>query len=461
MANNTLTDLFGIVDCDLDRSEEINKNGKIIKKIYLKYTGEMQRVCPNCGSKMYKHDKRHLEALDTPFCGYPAVIDIEFARTRCSECKYLWQPVFESIDENRKMTKRAFVDITQRGLRNVFEDVCNDYDLTANTAKNVFVDFMEEKEKELRFKTPAFLGIDEIKIKKLGELTVFTDLEHRTLFDILRGRNQEQLTEYCLTLSDRESVLWICSDMYRPFERTIGDAFPNATWVIDKFHVTMKANEAIDSVRRTLQDSMDKKERIQTKRGLAYTLKTRFRDLTTEEMEKIRLIRESDKHKPMAIAFDLKEDFFNIYDENPTSKENAQKAFEDWEASIPEDEIYDNFRELAKTVHNFYEQIFNYWDCPIAITNGYTECMNRLIRENNMRGRGYSFEVLRARTLYRRANLNAILEHGLAYIGPAIPEDEPVFHFDSSSGEEENDDYEPFPERDDPDIDPETGEVID
>ena len=122
-------------------------------------------------------------------------------------------------------------------------------------------------------------------------------------------------------------------------------------------------------------------------------------------------------------AFDLKEDFFAIYDDNIASKENAINAFNEWEKSIPEDELYDKFRELAGTVHNFHSQIFNYWDCPIAISNGFTECTNRLIRENNLRGRGYSFEVLRARTLYRQSNLRALLESGMVdTIGPVIPE---------------------------------------
>ena len=41
-----------------------------------------------------------------------------------------------------------------------------------------------------------------------------------------------------------------------------------------------------------------------------------------------------------------------------------------------------------------------------------------------------------------------------------MPEDEPVFHFDSSSGDEdEDDDYEPFPETE-YNIDSETGEII-
>lgn len=443
-----LEELFGIKDCEIVKTEELSKDEQLYKKIYLIYSGYIPGSCPKCGRKMYKHGARHSTVSDTPLFGYPVELDIQFPRMRCSSCNELWQPEFESIDEKRKLTNRAFLDITQKSLRNTFDDVTNDYMLTANTVKNVFVDFMTEYNNKMRFKTPAFLGIDEIKIKKLGEITVITDLEHRTLFDMLQGRNQKSLTEYFKNLPDRDKVLWVCSDMYRPFERSIRDAMPNARWTIDHFHVVMKANEAVDAVRRIVQESMDKRERIQTKRGMAYTLKTRRKNLTPEEAEKIRLVRMSEKHEPLAIAFDLKEDFFDIYDKNPISKDNAIQSFLDWKDSIPVDNIYDKFRELAQTVHNFHEQIFQYWDCPIAISNGYTECTNRLIRESNIRGRGYSFEVLRGRTLYRKANLNSILKNGLA-IGPLIDEYEPVFRFDSTKEEDDiydEDDYEPFPD---------------
>ncbi len=69
------------------------------------------------------------------------------------------------------------------------------------------------------------------------------------------------------------------------------------------------------------------------------------------------------------------------------------------------------------------------------------------IRENNLCGREYSFEVLRTRTLYRKTNLRAMLENGLIDAGPVIQEDQPVFHFESAKDEDEDfeDDYELFP----------------
>ncbi|WP_448865614.1 transposase [Clostridium sp.] len=36
---------------------------------------------------------------------------------------------------------------------------------------------------------------------------------------MLQGRNQKTLTEYFMSLRDREKVQWVCSDMYRPFSR--------------------------------------------------------------------------------------------------------------------------------------------------------------------------------------------------------------------------------------------------
>ena len=468
MADNMAQMLLGIKDYDIDKIEDKYEGGKHYKNIKLEYSGTIPEVCPVCGSPLYKHGKRPLQVVDTPLQGCPVVLDITIPRMRCRNEgeKHVWKPDLYNIDEKHKMTRRALLSITEHSLRTTFEDASMDFILTANTVKNVFVDFIEDNRKNLRFKTPEFIGIDEIKIKKLGELTVITDIEHRTLYDIIQGRNQKSLTEYFMDLRNRTNVRWVCSDMYRPFEKSIGDALPNARWAIDHFHVVMKANEAVDAVRREIQKSMDKTERIKTKKGLAYTLKTRLKDLEPEEAARIKAARTDPKLAPFAIAFDLKEDFFNIYDNNPSSKDNAKKAFYDWEKSIPNDSLYDKFRELAATVHHFEEQIFAYWDCPIAISNGYTECMNRLIRENNLRGRGYSFEVLRARTLYRNANLQAMLENGLVEVGPIIPEDKPVFHFDSIREDEDDayedeDDYEPMIDKYDVDFDPETGEILD
>ena len=65
-------------------------------------------------------------------------------------------------------------------------------------------------------------------------------------------------------------------------------------------------------------------------------------------------------------AYDLKEDFFGIYDDHPSSREEAEAAFDAWIREIPDGREFDPFRALARTVQNHREFIFNYWDAPAA-----------------------------------------------------------------------------------------------
>ena len=438
----------------------------------LTYTGEIPDNCPSCGQSMNLHGTRDILVTDTTFNGAPNKLQLIVPRKYCRNCGTTWTPELTSVDENHRMTSRAYAKFANLALKRSFNDIAEEYGVSNKTAQRIFVEFIKEKERQLRFKTPAFLGLDEIKIKKLGEVTVITDLEHKTLYDMMLGRTQPSLTAYFSEMPDPEDVLWVCTDMYRPFEKSIKTALPNAKWVVDHYHIVAYANRAIDAVRIEVQKKLSSEDRIKTKKGLAYTLRTRLKKLSAEDASKIRACRDDEIYGPLAVAYDLKEDFFNIYDEHLNSKSDAQEAFETWEKSIPEDEIYKEFRKLAKTVHNFYEQIFNFWDCPITITNGFTECSNRIIRENNVRGRGNSFEILRGRTLYRRANLEKIEENAML-LGPAVATKGPLFHYEEVKGLRDDEslqedisfnsfDYDPtiglIPGVN---FDPETGEIFD
>lgn len=447
-------------------------DSEIPAKLLLEYASDVPSVCPVCGGKLYAHDIREINFTDTPMLGKAIKLNVKFQRRRCQKCGNTWVPPFEGVNSTHQMTNRAYAAIANAGLKHSFEDIAEEYGINPKTAKNVFVHYIEDKEKELRFATPAFLGLDEIKIKKIGEVTVVTDLEHRTLYDMMEGRNQPSLTKYFERMPNAENVRWVCTDMYRPFEKSIRLSLPNAKWVVDHFHVVAYANRALDAVRIEVQKKLKKSDRVATKKGLAYTLRTRESSLSADEAAKIRYCRADERLRPLATAFDLKEDFFNIYDLNMASRENAEIAFEEWEQSIPDDAMFDAFRELAGTVHNFYEQIFNLWDCPIHITNGFTECTNRIIRENSVKGRGSSFQVLRGRTLYRKTNLERINTHGLV-LGPSIPSKGPVFHFEETKDLIEtvasifentfsSFDYDPhIGLKPGVDYDPETGEIFD
>jgi hypothetical protein len=57
-----------------------------------------------------------------------------------------------------------------------------------------------------------------------------------------------------------------------------------------------------------------------------------------------------------------------------------------------------SFAPLLTATRNWREEILAFFDHPIS--NGYTEALNGVAKVINRSGRGYSFEVLRARLLY-------------------------------------------------------------
>jgi len=101
----------------------------------------------------------------------------------------------------------------------------------------------------------------------------------------------------------------------------------------------------------------------------------------------------------IAHAYDLKEMFYRIYDD--PDAESAKHAFEAWENALP-DQGLEDFKKLAKTVRNHYDDIFMYWNSPVRITNAYTECLNGLTKIANRMGRGYSYDIIRAKVLYAK-----------------------------------------------------------
>jgi len=97
------------------------------------------------------------------------------------------------------------------------------------------------------------------------------------------------------------------------------------------------------------------------------------------------------------LAFDLKEEFSLIYESQ--DRASAEKAFINWKQSIPS--AFDcGYGDVVKMVERHHQNIFNYFDCPI--TNGYTEAVNGVMKAANRLGRGYSYEVIRAKMLYSK-----------------------------------------------------------
>ena len=92
-----------------------------------------------------------------------------------------------------------------------------------------------------------------------------------------------------------------------------------------------------------------------------------------------------------------KERFYDIYE--APSRSEAEKRYREWDEGL-DPEVRTTFGPLLTAFQNWEGPILAYFDH--RVTNACTESANNLIRAVQRMGRGYSFDVLRARILFVR-----------------------------------------------------------
>ena len=352
--------------------------------------------CQECGGPLHRHGRRTNIFADTPMQMQPVRLEISRPRYRCITCSKISTPDLLFLDERRRATKRLVDAVRQRCLGMTFHALAEQTGVAVNTIKNIAQDLIVELERTVRYETPVIMGIDELMLA--GDYRcVITNLATNNVFEMLEFRTQDYLKPFFQNLPDKERVEWVYSDMWRPFKRSFSEYLPNAKLVIDKFHVVKMASEALDDERKKFESTLSKNDRVHIKKSIRWLTLKRPGNLTPAEKSALEVVRQSIPE--LGVAYDFKEMFFRIYDD--PVKESAMRAFEAWENSLPDKEL-EKFHSLVKTVHNHYDDIFAYWDSPSQITNAYTECLNGLIKMSNRIGRGYSYEIIRAKTLYAK-----------------------------------------------------------
>jgi transposase len=350
-------------------------------------------ACIFCGSvgELRPYGVREQRFMDLPIHTKRVGILVGRRRFKCHSCGRTFIEPLADMDETHRMTRRLLDFIRQESLRNTFTDVATRCGLDEKTIRLIFKEHIATLSKAYTFVTPAVLGIDELYL--IGKpRCVLTNVETRTIIDLLETRDQKSVQRYLSKLENGHKIEVVVMDMWRPYRQAVAAVLPNAMVVVDKFHIVRMANVALDSVRKGLRESLSDKKRRTLKKD-RYILLRRRRDL--DEDDKFILSTWTENFPLLGQAYELKEDFVKIWDE--TDKQAAWDKYLDWKAGIPAD-LVGPFSDITTAVENWQEPIFNYFDT--GVTNAYTEALNGLTKLIHRLGRGYSFEAVRAKMLY-------------------------------------------------------------
>jgi transposase len=278
-------------------------------------------------------------------------------------------------------------------MRRAFLDVASEIGIDEKTVRNLFVEHSLELEKSVRFETPRWMGIDEVFYRG-RYLIVITNLEHRTVVNLLSAKSAAALTDYFLGLPDPGGVELVSMDMEGMYANKVHEILPRAIVVIDKFHIMQRMMHTMNRLINDLREDIPKKQSRALRRdrfGLLLNTSKRERDMT----QYLRTETWMDEFPVLRCGWELLQRFYAMW-ELPDETQ-ARKYYAAWRASVPGE-----FEARLKLILDVFDKrpddIFSYFNTPI--TNAYTESANAKIKQIQRLGHGYDFPALRAKVLY-------------------------------------------------------------
>jgi len=353
-------------------------------------------ICKHCHHSRLEGFGRHKQVIkDLPMHGKRVGMYIDTRRYRCKNCNKTFYEALPDINEKRCMTNRLVNWIGKQAINRTFASIADEVGIVEGTVRKVFSDYVSSIAQQVRFETPQWMGIDEIHLIK--PRCVIANIENNTLVEILHNRNKETVIKYLSGIPNKERIQYVAMDMWQPYRDAVQLVLPNAKIVIDKFHVNRMANDAMEKVRKKLREDLTPRQR----RGLMhdrFVLLKREHDLT--HAQAFNLDGWLKNYPILGKAYRLKEDFYGIYEQS-RSPEDAIQRFEAWQQQVTPD-VHEAYADLIHAWKNWQPWIIEYFNHPV--TNAYTESLNNLIRIMDRLGRGYSFEVLRAKLLFAQGS---------------------------------------------------------
>lgn len=288
------------------------------------------------------------------------------------------------------MTKRLMVYIAKQSMRRNFAEVSRDCFVDPKTASKAFNTYVGEKIKGLKRETPRVLGIDEKWLKKEYR-AVLGNVENLTVLDMLPNR-AEALEQYLIDIPNKHKVEVVVTDSYDNYRLMIKEHMPGRLHVTDRYHVVAKASIALDQIRASIAKRLTDRRMGADLRMAKKLFHTRWSLAKEEEREEIN--KWAHEVPVVGDAYWAKERYCDLY--RCSSPAEAEAYYHDWRRTLPQS-VRQVFLQKCRIQPRWMPMVLAYFEEPY--TTGYIESLNRFLDDLQRDGRGYSFEVMRAKLM--------------------------------------------------------------
>ncbi|ERI10765.1 transposase [Aneurinibacillus aneurinilyticus ATCC 12856] len=185
--------------------------------------------CIKCGtvSNLYKHGKKKQLFYDLPMHAKRVGIYVNRQRYKCRECSETFFENLPDMDVNRSVTNRLISWIQRSSLEKTFTSIAEEIGVDEKTVRNIFNDYVAELEAQTDFRISKWLGSDEVHLLK-NYRCVITDVENKSVIDILPKRNKDMVISYLSKLQDIDKIELVAMDMWNPYKSAVNTVIPHA-----------------------------------------------------------------------------------------------------------------------------------------------------------------------------------------------------------------------------------------
>jgi len=366
--DNCITIALGLPEVRVIREKETEQE----IEVEVEYRAR-SALCPRCGQSTAKvHSTNRQSKRDRRLWDKPVFLILRKRRFCCLSCGKVFTEPDSVFGARRRSSQRFRQHLGQEALHQPIRHVAHKEDVGEGLVRRCVT---EEAQRILQApeKPPVarVLGLDEFSIRK-GQVydTAIVDLERKQILGVVSGHRQGEVSSFFDAMAEPEQVQVVVMDMHEPFRQAVEMCLPQATVVIDKFHVIMHIHRALDQVRTSMQPAKGRKGELF---GARYLLLTAAERLTPERYARLRETLE--RYPVLRQAWALKEGFRAWY--HSPNRVQAEEGLALWEDSVRQLGST-HFTTLLTMLKRWRQEILNYFDYPY--TNGFLEGKNNRIK---------------------------------------------------------------------------------
>jgi transposase len=340
--------------------------------------------CEACGSRdVQSRGRVERQFRSLPIGSHPTTIVFPIPRVACQACGVVRQVEIAFADPRRTYTKAFERYALELSRSMTILDVARHLGVSWDVVKDI-----QKRDLSRRYAKPKLKDLRQIAIDEIAKghryVTVVLNLESGAVVFVGDGKGADALKPFWRRLrGSKAKNQAVAMDMSPAYHEAVSTHLPKATIVYDHFHVIKLFNDKLSDLRRWLYHRAGDEQKKVLK-GVRWLLLKLAENLNTERDERARLKEALRLNKPLALAYYMKEDLRQFWEQ--PGKKYATLFLNDWIRRAKASGVH-ILLQMAKTLDAHRSGLLAYYDYPIS--TGPLEGTNNKIK--TMKRQAYGF----------------------------------------------------------------------